>query len=82
MNMTFRQYIASCIESFWASDGVDEEVCKHCKNYATCAALAEKDKYLPTSECRKALTELLDSPVESDPEFFKLLREGFSEAAE
>lgn len=82
MNMTFRQYIASCIEGCLASDGVDEEICKHCKNYATCAALAEKDKYLPTSECRKALTELLDSPVDSDPEFFKLLSECFSEAAE
>lgn len=80
--MTFRQYIASCIEGCLASDGVDEEICKHCKNYATCAALAEKDKYLPTSECRKALTELLDSPIDSDPEFFKLLSESFSEAAE
>ena len=82
MSMTFRQYIASCIEGFWASDGVEEEVCKHCKNYATCAALAKENKALPASECRKALTELLDSPVDSDPEFFKLLREGFLEAAE
>ena len=79
MSITFRQYMANCIEEFWVEDGVDEEICKHCKNYATCAALAEEDKYLPTSECKRALAELLDSPIDSDPGLFELLNEGLEE---
>ena len=82
MSITFRQYIANCIEEFWSADGVDEEICKHCRNHATCAELAKENKALPVSECKRSLGELLDSPIDSDPELFELLHEGFLEATE
>lgn len=82
MSITFRQYMANCVEDFLVADGVDEEICKHCRNYATCAALAKENKALPASECKRSLTEILDSPIESKPELFKLLYESFLEATE